>query len=881
MPRIAKCIIAALATATLFPGWNAKAAAVAQGTNAPADIACDLLNAIEITDAAGDASVGSPSWVDTLGLRFYQLGSDVYIRWDAATTELSNDDVLFETEQLFRMFFDTDHNSNTGQQYAGIGAELKITLGIYHGEAAIHDFDAMGEWLGEILVPVSFLGDGFAFKMPEKLIPSKNFLLLFESVGAWSDIGGPIQVQLDPDPPEVAIRTRSANVVLESGPRLMNLPERSAPLPLTTSLVIDDDETVLDPSQVSYTISHHAAHVISDPESIISIDENGIAHYNSEGFVSATASLADENCPILSEKWILATGRVYGEPASDDVIAVFPSDYVPDSSTFSFGEMMSGYPNYFYTVNLAYDMLSDLYHGFIPLNGDKQIFAPLVLEGHCGGGGNPLETAPCCYMNCGTGEPEYGVVIHEMGHNFHDAPGMSQFLWANQGRFGNERVHECIASFPFIYFFNEISQQGAQYGLGPGTYEWSVFNQWAQNDRTGWENLEEFELLLDTGKSSGFFDSRGQFETVGMFCVFFQAYMYGYKGYSTPYGHEMIRRFLNIFDKDELPDFQEDKVETYFAAAFSISVGSDEREQLRHWGFTIDDAFYDQIEPMLRSKVSVGISPPINAGHAGAWFNSQTSGQGQLIDIEPESRFMFLAWFTYTPADSDHPFEQHWYTAEGHYLGNEAELVVYETLGGKFDDPQAVSTEAVGSALLSFSDCGLGRMDYAIDTLGLSGSFPLQRVIPGSDSRCLQQQTVTTQSVDINGGMDGAWFDENTSGQGFLIDAHADPEDGNFIFVAWFTYGDDTASGQRWLTAQGDFAGSTAAIDVYETTGGSFNDPHAVTHDKVGTLTIDFQDCSNALLSYEITDETLSNSVAIHRLIPGAQALCEELAGAE
>jgi hypothetical protein len=272
---------------------------------------------------------------------------------------------------------------------------------------------------------------------------------------------------------------------------------------------------------------------------------------------------------------------------------------------------------------------------------------------------------------------------------------------------------------------------------------------------------------------------------------------------------------------------------------------------------------------------------PINVGHAGAWFNAATSGQGQLIDIEPASKFMFLSWFTYTAADSDNPFEQHWFTAQGNYVGNKADLVVYETLDGKFDDSQPVNIEPVGNATLTFTDCGFGRMNYAIDTLGLSGSFPLQRAIQGSDDICQQQQAITTKTEDINGGMDGAWFDENTPGQGYLIDAHPDPEGGNFIFVAWFTYGDDTASGQRWLTAQGSFEGSTAAIDVSETTGGSFDESQAVSTEKVGTMTIDFQDCSNALLSYELTDEALRNSIAISRAIPGAQALCEELAAAD
>jgi len=275
----------------------------------------------------------------------------------------------------------------------------------------------------------------------------------------------------------------------------------------------------------------------------------------------------------------------------------------------------------------------------------------------------------------------------------------------------------------------------------------------------------------------------------------------------------------------------------------------------------------------------------INAGHSGAWYNSDTSGQGQLIDVVPATQFMFLAWFTFTAAASNNPDEQHWYTAQGNYSGDTAELILYETLGGQFDDPQETSTNPVGTVTLSFTDCEQGQMVYSIDTDGREGTIPLQRLIAGSDDVCEEQSgqaAITTEAVDINAGMDGTWVNNDTLGQGFLIDAHPNEQGGNFIFVAWFTYGDDTASGQRWLTAQGDFAGSsTAEIPIYETTGGGFNDPQLVDLDTVGTMTIDFEDCSNAQLSYSLTDDAIEGDVAIIRLIPGGQALCEELAGAD
>jgi hypothetical protein len=271
----------------------------------------------------------------------------------------------------------------------------------------------------------------------------------------------------------------------------------------------------------------------------------------------------------------------------------------------------------------------------------------------------------------------------------------------------------------------------------------------------------------------------------------------------------------------------------------------------------------------------------INAGYAGAWFNPDTSGQGQFIDVEPETQFMFISWFTFTDAASDHPFEQRWFTAQGNYSGNTADLVLFETLGGQFDDSQMVTTTPVGEVTLRFSDCDHGQMAYSFNEEELQGQFPMIRVISGSGNVCEELSGNTTQAVDINAGMDGAWFDPNTSGQGFFIDAHPDPEGGNIIFVSWFTYGDETASGQRWLTAQGGFEGSIAEIDVSETTGGSFDEPQPISTTKVGTMIIDFTDCSNALLTYSLPADSAEGDIAITRVIAGGQVLCEELAGME
>jgi len=287
------------------------------------------------------------------------------------------------------------------------------------------------------------------------------------------------------------------------------------------------------------------------------------------------------------------------------------------------------------------------------------------------------------------------------------------------------------------------------------------------------------------------------------------------------------------------------------------------------------------IEDYIVSTQLAAETQDINYGHTGAWFNPDTPGQGQFIDVEPSTKFMFVSWFTFTDAASENPFEQHWFTAQGNYTGNTAVLDLFETLGGQFDDPQGVTITQIGEVTLSFEDCEQGQMTYNIDAENLQGEFPLFRVIPGSGNVCKESSGNTTQAVDINAGMDGAWFDTNTPGQGFFMDAHPDPEGGNFIFVAWFTYGDETASGLRWLTAQGSFEGSTAEIDVYESNGGSFDDPLPPSITKVGTMSLDFTDCSNAQLSYSLPADPAEGDIAITRVIPGGQALCEQLVGAD
>jgi len=136
----------------------------------------------------------------------------------------------------------------------------------------------------------------------------------------------------------------------------------------------------------------------------------------------------------------------------------------------------------------------------------------------------------------------------------------------------------------------------------------------------------------------------------------------------------------------------------------------------------------------------------------------------------------------------------------------------------------------------------------------------------------------------INAGMNDAWWNKDTDGQGFLITVF--PETG-LVFLAWFTYDverppeDVTAilgdPGHRWVTAAGPYDGDTATLDVTITSGGVFDSPEPVVERAPdGTMTIQWHDCNNATLTYDIPSAG-QGVIEIERIALDNVALCEML----
>jgi len=138
----------------------------------------------------------------------------------------------------------------------------------------------------------------------------------------------------------------------------------------------------------------------------------------------------------------------------------------------------------------------------------------------------------------------------------------------------------------------------------------------------------------------------------------------------------------------------------------------------------------------------------------------------------------------------------------------------------------------------------------------------------------------------INAGLNDAWFNRDTSGQGFFITVF--PELG-FVSLAWFTYDtelppmDATANlgdpGHRWFTALGSIDGDGSEMGIIITSGGLFDTPPDgdLPRREDGTLTLKFNNCNEGTASYNIPSINAQSEVPIERVAIDNVALCNAL----
>ena len=116
----------------------------------------------------------------------------------------------------------------------------------------------------------------------------------------------------------------------------------------------------------------------------------------------------------------------------------------------------------------------------------------------------------------------------------------------------------------------------------------------------------------------------------------------------------------------------------------------------------------------------------------------------QLLIILALTGLVFLAWFTYDaerpPVDVTAILGEpghRWITAQGPYSGDTATLQVNVTSGGIFDSNELpVGTVADGTMTVQFSSCNEGLISYQFDSIGLSGTVPIERIVLDRIPQC-------------------------------------------------------------------------------------------------------------------------------------------------
>jgi len=140
----------------------------------------------------------------------------------------------------------------------------------------------------------------------------------------------------------------------------------------------------------------------------------------------------------------------------------------------------------------------------------------------------------------------------------------------------------------------------------------------------------------------------------------------------------------------------------------------------------------------------------------------------------------------------------------------------------------------------------------------------------------------------INAGLNDAWYNPATDGQGFFITVFPDLD---VVLLAWFTYDTElpaeeaTANlgdpGHRWLLAVGPIEGNQTMMEVEMTFGGLFDTATAIERTDPpgsdGTIILTFDSCNSGTVEYDIASINQQGTVPIQRVAKDNIVLCEAL----
>ena len=249
------------------------------------------------------------------------------------------------------------------------------------------------------------------------------------------------------------------------------------------------------------------------------------------------------------------------------------------------------------------------------------------------------------------------------------------------------------------------------------------------------------------------------------------------------------------------------------------------------------------------------VSPP---NYQGLWWNAPAGSEsGWGINLAHQGDVIFATWFTYGATG-----EPWWLamtaerTAESAYGGT-----LFQNRGPSFDavpfDPTKVSTTAVGTGTLNFSNADNGSFTYNVG--GITQTKSITREVFGTLPSCVFG--APAHAVWATNYQDLWWAAPANSESGWGVNL---THQGDTIFATWFTY--DLDSTPLWLSATTGKTGSGVYTGtLYRTTGPAFDAepflPKMVGLTPVGTVTLTFVNGNNATFSYTVDGVSRSKPI--------------------
>ena len=168
----------------------------------------------------------------------------------------------------------------------------------------------------------------------------------------------------------------------------------------------------------------------------------------------------------------------------------------------------------------------------------------------------------------------------------------------------------------------------------------------------------------------------------------------------------------------------------------------------------------------------------------------------------------------------------------------------------------------------------------------IAGEALISDNLPGCNS--IEEILAGIDISRINAGLNDAWYNPLTSGQGFFITVFPDL---GFVSLAWFTYDTElppegaTANlgdpGHRWFTALGPIVDNQVIMNIEMTSGGLFDSATVIQRTDPpgsdGTIILTFTSCNSGTVEYDIPSINRQGVVPIERVAGDNISLCEAL----